>query len=563
MARGDEKLEAVATSISDGMAVDWAAIEAEFGPGEGAVVRNLRILEGLARYSQPILETSDVIPESAGEVAPVDPSNRIGPPLTRWAHLERLQRIGEGAFGEVFRAWDPRLDREVALKLLWSDPDEEEPRVAVREGRLLARVRHPNVATVYGADRQDGRVGLWMEFVRGSSLAELLREKGAFGPAEAALIGVDVCRALAAVHRSGLLHGDIKAENVMREEGGRIVLMDFGISRELSRIAEEISISGTPLYMAPEVLNGDPADQKSDIYSLGVLLFHLVTREYPVEGKTFREIREAHHEGRIRLLRDVRPDLPAGFLQIVERAMAKDPAERFRSAGEMERALEGFRGHGVSPPPSPVIRWIVAAAIPAIVAIGIWLATRPGSYEIQAAFLRPSPAGVMEPLDSGDRVSVGDVIYLDIEASTDLHVYVLNEDEAGEVWLLFPLQGFDIGNPTPSGRKLRLPDEEVGWEITSAGGREHFLVMASPERLEDFEKEVASLPRPEPGKPLQLSAAALGKTRGAGGLRAPSPNQPGSESRGRFFSMARRLAQQPEKAKGVWIRQIDVENPGP
>src|SRR5262249_23878685 len=121
--------------------------------------------------------------------------------------------------GEVYRAWDARLDREVALKLLPATTTSSDVRAAiVNEGRLLARVRHANVVTIYGADRVDDRIGLWMEFVRGHTLEELLQSGYVFGAPEAIDIGVQLCRAASAVHDAGLLHRDIKAHNVMRAE---------------------------------------------------------------------------------------------------------------------------------------------------------------------------------------------------------------------------------------------------------------------------------------------------------------------------------------------------------
>src|SRR6185436_1829643 len=138
----------------------------------------------------------------------------------------------------------------------------------VDEGRLLARVRHTNVVTIYGADRFGDSVGLWMEFIKGKTLKQLLSEQGAFGAREASLIGIDLCAALAAVHQAGLLHRDIKAQNVMREDGGRIVLMDFGAGRELVQSETEAQpLTGTPLYMAPEVLDSHPASASSEVYS--------------------------------------------------------------------------------------------------------------------------------------------------------------------------------------------------------------------------------------------------------------------------------------------------------
>ncbi|MCB1034175.1 MAG: protein kinase, partial [Acidobacteria bacterium] len=152
--------------------------------------------------------------------------------------------------------------------------------------------------------------------------------------------------ALDTIHAAGLIHGDVKPANVMREEGGRIVLMDFGIGLDRSRTGA-VGSSGTPLYLAPEILEGAPATPGSDLYALGVLLFFLVTGQYPVTGASLSELRQAHRTGRRRLLRDLRPDLPRDFVEVVEKALAADPQQRFRSAGEMEGALEGvFPGSG-------------------------------------------------------------------------------------------------------------------------------------------------------------------------------------------------------------------------
>src|SRR4029077_3080841 len=127
-------------------------------------------------------------------------------------------------------------------------------RIAV-EGRLLARVRHPNVVTVYGVAAHEQRVGLWMELVRGATLEQQLGAHGPLSAREAALIGIDLCRALAAIHAAGLIHRDVKAQNVMREDGGSIVLMDLGTSREADgRLTRSVpELAGTPLYLAPEI----------------------------------------------------------------------------------------------------------------------------------------------------------------------------------------------------------------------------------------------------------------------------------------------------------------------
>ena len=272
-----------------------------------------------------------------------------GLPERRWGGLILLEEIGRGSFGSVFRAHDPQLDREVALKLLRRSPvDEALASTLLHEGRTLARVRHPNVVTVYGAGEHDGQVGLWMELVQGVTLERMLAVHGPFSAGEAGLIGQDLCRALAAVHRAGLIHGDVKTQNVMREQGGRLVLMDFGAGRARSSpSAVRSGIIGTLPYLAPELLEGGEGTVRSDIYSLGVLLYHLVTNDLPVNAGTVAGLREAHARGEAARVQDLRPDLQETFVRVVERAIERDPARRFASAGEMEAALA--RIHGASP----------------------------------------------------------------------------------------------------------------------------------------------------------------------------------------------------------------------
>jgi eukaryotic-like serine/threonine-protein kinase len=265
--------------------------------------------------------------------------------LDRWGPFERLQRVGRGSFGEVYRAFDPALQRHVALKLLLPGRlnRDEEVTALLREARAIARVRHPNVVPIYGVDQHDGRVGFWSDFVIGRTLAELVAGQGATGPREAALIGIEVCRAAGAVHAAGFLHRDIKAANVMREEGGRILLMDFGLTHERGVGGDA---SGTPAYMAPELMLGQPASMASDVYAIGILLFYLLTKQYPVEGADFAEFRAAHALGTRRALLDVRPDLPEPLARVVEKAISASPGDRFASTGQLIAALSEAIGLG-------------------------------------------------------------------------------------------------------------------------------------------------------------------------------------------------------------------------
>jgi TolB-like protein/Tfp pilus assembly protein PilF/tRNA A-37 threonylcarbamoyl transferase component Bud32 len=327
--KSEGQLLDLAASIADGSQVDWQAAETGAEKDARRLVRHLRLVADVAELYRSL-------PEAPPQATEADERTPEGP---RWGRLILLEKIGEGTSSEVYRAWDPELEREVALKLLRADGSQAE---AARwrmlgEARRLARVRHPHVVLVYGADRREDRVGLWMEFVDGATLDTLVQRSGLLGAREAALVGLDLCRALAAVHAAGLVHRDIKAQNVMRESGGRIVLMDFGTGEDARGI--ERRLAGTPLYLAPEILSGGAASGSSDLYSLGVLLFYLVTRQFPIAASTFDNLVKAHGEGNIRRLRDLRPNLPEAFVRVVERALEPAPAARYPSAGAMESAL--------------------------------------------------------------------------------------------------------------------------------------------------------------------------------------------------------------------------------
>jgi eukaryotic-like serine/threonine-protein kinase len=291
---------------------------------------------------------------------------------TTWGSFTLLARVGFGGFGEVYRAWDPHLQREVALKLLLPGAvgGEAEYEAMLREARALASVRHPNIVPVHGIDRHDGRVGFWTDFVRGKTLSVLVGEQGTFGAREAALIGLDVTRALSAVHRAGLLHRDIKAENVMREEGGRILLMDFGLS---SLDHHQANIAGTPNYMAPEFFESGRSTVATDIYAMGVLLYYLVSGDYPVRLSGLTASEALARVSKRTPLMDLRSDLPESLLLTVTTAMEIDPARRFTSAGQLASALAESLGTPVPADVAPVSNerpkkrwkreWIVAATV--------------------------------------------------------------------------------------------------------------------------------------------------------------------------------------------------------
>jgi TolB-like protein/Tfp pilus assembly protein PilF len=337
----DRALVDAAASVADGAPVDWVSAESRADADSRRLVRHLRLVESIASLhrSIPPIEADDSHIQSA---AADDRSRAPGPAVGEWGRLSLLERIGHGTSCEVYRAWDTGLHREVALKLLNDEGDHAEAhRRILEEARRLARIRHAHVVQVYGAEQHDNRVGLWMELVRGESLEQVVQARGPFGAREAALIGLDLCAALAAVHGAGLLHRDIKAQNVMRESGGRLVLMDFGTGEELSGTNRLV---GTPLYLAPEIFRGQRASVQSDLYSLGVLLFYLATGKFPVVASSMEELARAHAHRQRQSLRDLRPDLPEAFVATVERALDSDPTRRYHSVGDFESALRDSLG---------------------------------------------------------------------------------------------------------------------------------------------------------------------------------------------------------------------------
>jgi serine/threonine-protein kinase len=383
-------LRQAVSAIASGRPVDWRGIDssAEASGAAAPLLAQLKIVESIADLHRSLggseSETSGHGSLPSAGVAQTDA-------IARWGSLQLLEVVGRGASGDVFRAWDMRLEREVALKLLGADgsPSDSVGSVVIDEARLLARIRHPNIVTVFGADRVEGRVGLWMEYVRGRTLEALLRDQGALSAHEATLVGLDLCRAVSAVHGAGLLHRDIKAQNVMREAGGRLVLMDFGSVREEPGGARA-ELAGTPLYLAPEIFEHAPATPASDLYSIGVLLYRLVTCGYPVTGRTFTELVDAHRERRRTWLRDARPDLPLDFVRAVEKALAFDPSERYTSAGAMEAALSRVLSASENAAPTSTRRraWMAAAVVAAAVTAAIGAGTL-----VRGRLAGRSPAG--------------------------------------------------------------------------------------------------------------------------------------------------------------------------
>ena len=370
----NEPLLGAAGRIADGDQVDWASITSSL-PAE----TDRQLAEELAIVAQ-IAEGH----RQLHQLLPVDPDtpSSLVPDRARWGHLDLLNIVGRGSYGIVYRAWDTRLERLVALKLFHGA---ENPDAVIEEGRMLARVRHENVVAVYGADVLDGVAGIWMELVHGRTLDNIVKADGPMNAHDAAAVGVDIAKALEAVHAAGLLHCDVKAQNVVRESGGRVVLMDFGagsLAPEMRDEDQRFDVAGTPRYMAPELFAvGATATRAADIYSFGVLMYFTVSGTYPVSGNTLGELRRAHEAKQFRSLRDTQPSLPAALLEIVDQATERDPAQRLESAAAIQSMLAPVAAQPIDklPTRSSFRRLAVVAAL-SVVALTMVVAWLAGSF---------------------------------------------------------------------------------------------------------------------------------------------------------------------------------------
>lgn len=325
--------------VADREPVDWDActrdpqVARALSDDDLREIALLRVLDEIGVVHTQ-LQTGTLVDEDAPGVSPVAVAG-ADDTLQTWGRYRLEAKVGRGGFGSVYRAWDPVLEMDVAIKILHRrSEDRQLTERLLREGRVLAQITHPNVVRVLNVEEHEGRLGLVMEFVRGETMDEVVASAGPLAPREATLVAEDVCRALAVVHARGVVHRDVKARNIMRDRAGRVVLTDFGAGLSQQPTEDEAAAVGTPLYSAPETLRGAAATPSSDVYSVGVLLFHLVTGRYPFEGRTIEAIQAAQAaapDGAAALVA-VRPDLPASFVRVVGRALATTPAERYDSA---------------------------------------------------------------------------------------------------------------------------------------------------------------------------------------------------------------------------------------
>ncbi|MEM7354486.1 MAG: serine/threonine-protein kinase [Acidobacteriota bacterium] len=533
-----DRLVDLAGSVSDGADVDW---EGEEQTGE---VRGLEGLKTLSRVASAFSAAQDRREEHHRE--------EHCDVLFRWGPLEALEKLGEGQFGEVFRAWDPQVGRQVALKL--SRSEGSLLRSWLAEAKRLASVRHPNVLTIFGAAVHNGRAGIWTDLLTGKTLEHRLERDGPLGASELVAVGCELCRALAAVHGAGLVHGDVKPSNVVRGEHGQLVLVDFGAARATAEALPILS-QGTPSYLAPEIAAGSPTTASSDLFALGALLWRLATGRHPSEVEASD-------------LRALRPDLSSGLVETIDALLAEAPANRPASAGDAESRLLTSQTEAAAPRRATSRRGWQLAALAATLAmllagallLGPWpqVTDAPLAAPFQADLWNERGDTAMH-LTDGTTVRPGDHLALRVQVEESTHVYVFNEDDEGHLFVLFPLPELVPANPlTPGVHRLpgQLAGQPQSWEVTSAGGKERFLIVGSRNALPELERLRERQQPARRNRPIEHAATEPREIlRGVGGLQSSS--LPGA-SVSRLSQLHDELVNRPS---AIWAKLLVLDNP--
>jgi serine/threonine protein kinase len=261
------------------------------------------------------------------------------------SHYRILEKLGGGGMGVVYKAEDLILHRTVALKFPPDAFTRDESSAArlMNEARMSASLLHPNVAVLYEVDEYEGHPFLVMEFVDGHTLRRLVDEHGPLPLDRWIDVAIQICEGIGAVHRKKLIHRDIKTENILFSKAKEVKIVDCGLGARIidaEGLAEELGVAGTTAYMSPEQARGDKLDQRSDIFSVGIVLYELLTGKLPFEAEQQSALLYLLTNADPPPVQSLRPDVPDNIAAIIRRALEKDPANRYQQIGEI---LEDLR----------------------------------------------------------------------------------------------------------------------------------------------------------------------------------------------------------------------------
>lgn len=320
-----------------------------------------------------------------------------------------LETVGAGGMAVVYRAQDMMLERPVSIKLLRQDYSGNQAfRQQFRlEAKAAANLSHPNIVTVHDFGFDSGRLFIVMEFVPGKNLKTLLRERGQFPVAEAVNLIAQAASGIGYAHRAGIVHCDIKPHNLIITPDRRLKVTDFGIARALASINPDEhtdEVWGSPQYFSPEQASGLAPSPASDVYSLGVVLYEMLTGQLPFTATDAQELARQHRESRPVPPRRLNRDIPPALEQIILKVLSKEPAQRYRSADQLGRLLAPFASQPENLHPFPAEQPQTSVAPPYIPQAQVAANSRPRPIQAQPPQSPPAnapasnPSGVAEPV---------------------------------------------------------------------------------------------------------------------------------------------------------------------
>src|SRR5262249_11851032 len=329
----------------------------------------------------------------------------IGKTIGKYRFVERL---GRGGMGTVYKAIDETLEREVAVKVLNPGLTDDEVMKRFRtEATTLAKLNHPEIATIHEIHRSDTDLLMVMELVRGETLDQLSQRSGPLPPERAAYLVSQVLGALEHAHRAGIVHRDLKPANITVTEPGGVKIMDFGIARVVGseHLTSDGHMMGTPAYMAPEQVMTKDVDGRADIYACGVIFYRLLTGTLPFQADTAIGMVQKQLSESPTPVYAHRADLPDWCGAILDRALAKSPADRYQTAAEFQSALQSAIGSaatehtgvyaaarlGLTPPPISIAA-VAAAATPPPSPSPVQAPAPPPAASAAAKVAKPNPA---------------------------------------------------------------------------------------------------------------------------------------------------------------------------
>jgi serine/threonine protein kinase len=430
---------------------------------------------------------------------PLSAGDKLGP-------YEILAPIGAGGMGEVFRASDPRLGRDVAIKVLSSGMAHDPERLArfQREARAVAALNHPNIVTIFSVEESAGVHFLTMELVDGQPLDRLIPENG-LPVTQIVKIARALADALAAAHEKGIVHRDLKPANVMVSNQGRVKVLDFGLAKEIRSASSDDAtltsanptevgmVMGTPAYMSPEQASGHPLDHRTDIFSLGVLLHEMATGRQPFEGSSSAELICAILRDTPPPVTDLRPDLPTDLARIIRRCMEKDRSRRMQTAQDVSnefRDLARQTSQKITPPTGSASRATAMADSGAARAEeGFWIAVLPFRYTGSNADLTALAEGLSEDVVTGlSRFS-----YLRVIARSSTSRYAQGAEDIRSAGKELGARYVIEGSLRHAGSKLRLAAQLVDTVTGAHLWAENYERTFSPDAV--FELQDDLVPR--------------------------------------------------------------------